>query len=77
MPDVAIDAWCECRCREERTSDVQTNVGPYLRLIDFVYHSTLGLRVIKKKKNREALEKRVGPLQGYLAHKKEPPPGTL
>ena len=22
----------------------------YLRLIDFVYHSTLGLRVIKKKK---------------------------
>ena len=25
--------------------------GSYLRLIDFVYHSTLGLRVIKKKKN--------------------------
>jgi len=24
----------------------------YLRLIDFVYHSTLGLRVIKKKKRR-------------------------
>jgi len=24
-------------------------VCPYLRLIDFVYHSTLGLRVIKKK----------------------------
>ena len=24
--------------------------GSYLRLIDFVYHSTLGLRVIKKKK---------------------------
>ena len=23
----------------------------YSRLIDFVYHSTLGLRVIKKKKN--------------------------
>ena len=23
--------------------------GPYSRLIDFVYHSTLGLRVIKKK----------------------------
>jgi len=23
---------------------------PYLRLIDFVYHSTLGLKVIKKKK---------------------------
>jgi len=25
-------------------------VGSCLRLIDFVYHSTLGLRVIKKKK---------------------------
>jgi len=24
--------------------------GSYLRLIDFVYHSTLGLRVITKKK---------------------------
>ena len=24
--------------------------GSYLRLVDFVYHSTLGLRVIKKKK---------------------------
>jgi len=24
--------------------------GSYLRLIDFVYHTTLGLRVIKKKK---------------------------
>jgi len=26
--------------------------GSYLRLIDFVYHSTLGLRVIKKKRVR-------------------------
>jgi len=26
-----------------------SEAGPYLRLIDFVYHSTLGLRVIKKK----------------------------
>jgi len=25
-----------------------SETGPYLRLIDFVYHSTLGLRVIKK-----------------------------
>ena len=25
-------------------------MGSYLRLIDFVYHSTLGLRVIQKKK---------------------------
>ena len=27
-----------------------SDAGSYLRLIDFVYHSTLGLRVIKKKK---------------------------
>jgi len=26
------------------------DAGSYVRLIDFVYHSTLGLRVIKKKK---------------------------
>jgi len=26
-----------------------SETGSYLRLIDFVYHSTLGLRVIKKK----------------------------
>ena len=27
-----------------------SEAGSYLRLVDFVYHSTLGLRVIKKKK---------------------------
>ena len=27
-----------------------SEAGSYLRLIDFVYHSTLGLRVLKKKK---------------------------
>ena len=27
-----------------------SEAGSYIRLIDFVYHSTLGLRVIKKKK---------------------------
>jgi len=27
-----------------------SDAGSYVRLIDFVYHSTLGLRVIKKKK---------------------------
>ena len=27
-----------------------SEAGSYLRLIDFVHHSTLGLRVIKKKK---------------------------
>ena len=29
-----------------------SDAGSYLRLIDFVYHSTLGLRVIKKEKYR-------------------------
>jgi len=28
-----------------------SEAGSYLRLIDFVYYSTLGLRVMKKKKN--------------------------
>jgi len=28
-----------------------SEAGSYLRLIDFVYHSTLGLRKIKKKKD--------------------------
>jgi len=31
-----------------------SEAGSYLRLIDFVYHSTLGLRVIKKKKGLRA-----------------------
>ena len=30
-----------------------SEAGSYLRLIDFVYHSTLGSRVIKKKKEQE------------------------
>ena len=29
-----------------------SEAGSYLRLIDLVYHSTLGLRVIKKKKQK-------------------------
>jgi len=29
-----------------------SEAGSYLRLIDFVYHSTLALRVIKKKRTR-------------------------
>jgi len=28
-----------------------SEAGSYLRLIDFVYHSTLGLRIIKKKRS--------------------------
>ena len=30
-----------------------SEAGSHLRLIDFVYHSTLGLRVIDKKKKAE------------------------
>jgi len=29
-----------------------SEAGSYLRLIDFVYHSTLGLRLLKKKKRK-------------------------
>ena len=30
-----------------------SETGSYLRFIDFVYHSTLGLRVIKKTKKKK------------------------
>ena len=30
--------------------------GSYLRLIDFVYHSTLGLRVIKKRRREDSVD---------------------
>ena len=33
-----------------------SEAGSYLRLIDFVYHSTLGLRLIKKKKAKAPAE---------------------
>ena len=33
-----------------------SEAGSYLRLIDLVYHSTLGLRVIKKKKKVPGVE---------------------
>ena len=32
---------------------LRTGAGSYLRLIDFVYHSNLGLRVTKKKKKKK------------------------
>jgi len=38
-----------------------------------VYHSTLGSRVIKKKKETRAA-RTARELQGYLAHKNTPPP---
>jgi len=42
--------------------------GSYLRLIEFVYHSTLGLRVIKKKKEST----RVGERQGLCPERQVP-----
>ena len=51
-----------------------SEAGSHLRLTDFVYYSTLGCRVIKKKKIGDA---GVTLVQGYLAHKKMPPPRTL
>jgi len=56
-----------------------SEAGSYLRLIDFVYQSTLGLRVITKKKRLPACPEAgpadyPSPVQGYLAHKKPTPP---
>ena len=33
-----------------------SEAGSYFSLIDFVYHSTLGLRVMQKKKNVKGME---------------------
>ena len=52
-----------------------SEAGSYLRLIDFVYHPTLGLRAIKKKKtcHHEPIL-RLHPVLENLAHKNAPPP---
>jgi len=45
-----------------------SDAGSFLRLIDFVYHSTLGVRVIKKKKeedDHEGVEDRAPVHLGY------------
>jgi len=39
---------------------LRVETGSYLRLIDFVYHSTLGLRVIKKSRRRSRVYGLVG-----------------
>ena len=50
------------RVRPQTASEQRANncsgseAGSYLRLIDFVYHSTLGLRVIKKKKKNQTFK---------------------
>jgi len=42
-----------------------SEAGSYLKLIDFVYHSTLGLQVIKKKEEEDGL--RTAPESGSHA----------
>jgi len=42
-----------------------SEAGSYLRRIDFVYHSTLGLRVIKKKKKKKVTK------PGYVSRETE------
>jgi len=55
-----------------------SEAGSYLRLIDFVYHSTLGLRVIKKKKEGAAFKIRASAFRfGYRGTsliRNNPPP---
>jgi len=62
-----------------------SEAGYYLRLIDFVYHSTLGLKY-RWASRRHSLPRDIAPeppvssvrgLQGYLAHKKPPLEGYL
>jgi len=43
-----------------------SEAGLYLRLIDFVYHSTLGLRVIKKRRRGSPVEIREGSVAGQV-----------
>ena len=47
-----------------------SEAGSYLRLTDFVYHSALGLRVIKKKKKDGVPRPRArGPLRRRMEHR--------
>jgi len=51
-----------------------SEAGSYLRLIDFVYHSTLGLRAIKKKS--EKTRKGVLTADGMLSEQSNQPLGS-
>ena len=42
-----------------------SEAGSYVRLIDFVYHSTLGLRVIKKRREDPIRCRKQGPVSGW------------
>jgi len=52
MPDDASLRGCGLGFRYFTEMCSGSEAGSYLRLIDFVYHSTLGSRVMKKKKRR-------------------------
>ena len=60
MPNPAPSGCCTDRYSSQFENNYFTEVcsgsdaGSYLRLIDFVYHSTLGLRVIKRREGRWA-----------------------
>ena len=45
-----------------------SEAGSYLRLTDFVYHSTLSLRVIKKKKKPRARFALRSKVDGFVPH---------
>jgi len=49
LRECLMSTWLENNHVTEMCSS--SEAGSYLRLIDFVYHSTLGLRVIKKKRD--------------------------
>jgi len=71
-----------CRRVQNFQSTERFRGGLVFKAQRLVYHSTLGFRVIKKKKNSQLSRTRFAPgmsqgLQGYLAHKKPPPPRTL
>jgi len=42
-----------------------SEAGSYVRLADFLYHSTLGLRVIKKKRSSMASSREQEPRSSY------------
>jgi len=55
-----------------------SEAGSHLRLIGFLYHSTLGLRARKRNMNcggktSELMDGSLAKVRGYLAHKKQPP----
>ena len=64
-PTAVRDLYSTCSSQFENNYFTEmcrgSEAGSYLRLTDFVYHSTLGLGVIKKKKNAGELR---GPRSG-------------